>query len=86
MTAYLAGGRGLSLLRLSVITLTFSAQKELQEYVEVKSFENGRIKVVSRYTGTQELVEETIDLEAVRSSLHLSRSLISNITNIKLGE
>lgn len=74
------------MLRLSAITLTFLSPKELQEYVEVKSFENGRNKVVSRYTGTQELVEETIDLEAVRSSLHLSRSLISNITNIKLGE
>lgn len=74
------------MLRLSVITLTFSAPKELQEYVEVKSFENGRINVVSRYINTQDLIEETIDLEAVRSSLHLSKSLISNITNIKLGE
>lgn len=74
------------MLRLSVITLTFSAPKELQEYVEVKSFENGKINVVSKYTNTQDLIEETIDLEAVRSSLHLSKSLISNITNIKIGE
>lgn len=85
VTAYLAGGKGISFLRLSVITLTFMSSSNMKQYLEVKSFENGEITVLAESLTGDKTNIEVINLESIRQNLHLSRSLISNITNIELG-
>lgn len=85
VTAYLAGGKGISFLRLSVITLTFTSSRDMKQYLEVKSFENGEITVLAESLTGDKTNIEVINLESIRQNLHLSQSLISNITNVELG-
>lgn len=85
MTAYLAGGKGISFLRLSVITLTFTSSKDITRYLEVKSFANGKITVLADTPLKNNTRVEVIDLENIRNALHISHNLIDNITDIKLG-
>lgn len=84
MTAYLAGRGGLSLLRLQTIILTFSSPKNLKRYTKIESFQSGTIKALAEYEGESTPIAEEIDLNALRSTLRLSKSFIQDITDVQL--
>ena len=85
-TAYLSNVGDITYFRFNEKLIRFKAPYSLQYYVEVKTWDNGYIEVMTKYNNSEELEEEYIDLIPILEDLYIKPSeFLKNIKKVEVN-
>ena len=76
-TAYLSNEGRYTIFRYGEDSLKFIAPYSLVKYEKIKEWDNGYLVVMTRYSHSQELIEEYIDLIPILKNLYLISFIIN---------
>jgi hypothetical protein len=66
-------------------TLTFRTCNGLERYTRINLWDNGYIEVMTKYSHSEELIEEYIDLIPILENLYIDpASFLHNIKNVEV--
>ena len=72
-TAYLSNDGRYTVFRFGDQRLKFIAPYSLEQYMQVKEWDNGYLVVMAKYTHDDQPIEEYIDLVPILDNLHMER-------------
>ncbi len=85
VTAYLSNQKDYTVFRFGEKRLKFRAPYSLQRYTDVKSWDNGYIVAMAKYSHHEKPIEEYIDLIPILKDLRLdAKRFLSPISNVKV--
>ena len=82
--AILTNDKNYTIFKFKDYTLKIKAPKCLEWYSKVTEWDNGYIVVMTKYTYSEELVEEYIDLEPVLDDLYIPMEKIKDIREVRI--
>lgn len=80
--AILTNDKDYTIFKFKDYTLKFKAPKCLEWYSEVTEWDNGCIVVMTKYTYSEELVEEYIDLVPILRYLYIPKEELKDIKEV----
>jgi hypothetical protein len=85
-TAYLSNEGRYTIFRYGEDSLKFIAPYSLVKYEKIKEWDNGYLVVMTRYSHSQELIEEYIDLIPILKNLYMdSEVFLKPIKKVELS-
>lgn len=82
--AILTNEKNYTIFKFKDYTLKFKAPKCLEWYSEVIRWDNGYIEVMTKYTYSDELVEEYIDLIPILRYLYIPKEKLKDIKGVRV--
>ena len=82
--AILTNEKNYTIFKFGDYTVKFKAPKCLEWYSEVTEWDNGYIVVMTKYTYSEELVEEYIDLGPIFRYLYIPKEKLKDIKEVRV--
>ena len=82
--AILTNDKDYTIFKFKDYTLKFKAPKCLEWYSEVTKWDNGYIEVMTKYSHSEELIEEYIDLIPILRNLFISKEELQDIKEVRV--
>lgn len=83
-TAYLSSQGRYTLFTFGDTTLKFIAPYSLEKYSEIVEWDNGYIVVMTKYSHSEEEIEEYIDLIPILQELYMEESFLQPIKKVEV--